>query len=342
MNGLERVRAAMRGDTVDRLPTFPISIASSCEITGTRQGDYSLDPACMADTLLEFRQLTGYDGIYVSRDNWIYHQSLGGEMIFPEDDEPYSTSTVLKRLEDFRSLVPPDPWQAPGMRTVLQAAEQVFSAAGREYYIQANIDTGPFSMAAVLLGLENFMIALMDESAHGLIDEFLAFCTETVIAYAGAMIETGVHGIQFGDASASLVGEDLFSRFALPWEAEVARFFEGRDCDLWIHICGRTDQFLSRLNSIPFRGFEVDALVPMTKARELLDEQIALKGNLDTTLLLNSSPEEVYSETRRIIDSGGFKTGIVVSPGCGVPRMTPLENLIAIRRACEDAGTRMV
>jgi len=319
MNGLERVRAAMRREAVDRLPTFPISIASSCEIVGTRQSEYSLDPACMADTLLEFRQLTGFDGIYVSRDNWIYHQSLGGEMIFPEDDEPYSKATVLK--------------------PVLQAAEQVVRAAGRECYIQANIDTGPFSMAAVLLGLENFMIALMDESAQGLIDEFLAFCTETVIAYAGAMIETGVHGIQFGDASASLVGEDLFARFVLPWEAEVASFFEGRDCDLWIHICGRTDQFLSRLNSIRFQGFEVDALVPMTKARQLLDERIALKGNLDTTLLLKSSPEQVYSETRRIIASGGFETGIVVSPGCGVPRMTPLENLIAMRRACEDAAT---
>ena len=90
------------------------------------------------------------------------------------------------------------------------------------------------------------------------------------------------------------------------------------------------------LRGLPFQGFEVDAKVPMALARRLLGEKVALKGNLDTTFLLQASPEEVKAECRRILAEEGMERGIVLSPGCGVPRMTPLANLHAMLRACEE------
>lgn len=335
MTALERTQKSIRGEKVDRLPQFPISLASTCEIMGVKQRDFSLDPEIMSDTLIAFREKVGCDGIYVSRDNWVYHEALGGELIFPEDDESYSKNTILDSVDQYTRLSVPDPWDAPGMKTLLKAAEKTVEAVGDEYYIQANIDTGPFSLGAVLLGAEKFLLDIMTED-KGLIDEFLDFCTEVVIAYGKAMIETGVHGIQFGDATASLMGPEHFGKFALPWEKKAVDELTGRECDIWIHICGKTDQFLHMLKELDFHGFEVDAKVPMTTARELLGEKIAIKGNLDTTFLLRETPEAVYSATQEIIRSGNFKTGVVVSPGCGVPRMTPLENLIAMQKACED------
>ena len=80
----------------------------------------------------------------------------------------------------------------------------------------------------------------------------------------------------------------------------------------------------------------MDAKVKMTEARRLLGDKIALKGNLDTTFLLKESAAAVYKETQEILRSGNFKTGIIMSPGCGVPRMTPLENLQAMTEACQD------
>lgn len=335
MNALERTQAAVRGESIDRIPCFPISIASSCEILGVKQRDYSLNPEIMADTLLRFREKTGFDGIYVSRDNWVYHQALGGELTFPENDESYSKSPILQNISEFHKLDVPDPWNTPGMDTILQAAERVVKAVGNDFYIQANIDTGPFSLGGVLLGLEKFLTDLFTEEEER-INEFLSFCTDVVIAYAKAMLQTGVHGIQFGDASASLVGPDLFEKYALPWEKKIGDLFADKPCDLWIHICGKTDQFLSLLKQVNFQGFEVDAKVPMPLARDLLGDSIALKGNLDTTFLLRQTPEEVYTATQEIIEGGQFNTGIIMSPGCGVPRMTPLENLRAMQRACKE------
>jgi uroporphyrinogen decarboxylase len=275
------------------------------------------------------------DGIYVSRDNWVYHEALGGELIFPEDDESYSTKPILDSIDGFHRLRVPDPENAPGMKTLLAAARKVVAEAGDQYYIQANIDCGPFSLAAVLRGAQQFLLDLVTEDEKDL-RALLDFCTEVVIAYGRAMIATGVHGIQYGDSTASLVGPEHYQKFALPYQQRSVDALAGNSCDIWIHICGNTEHLLQFLSPLNIQGFEVDAKVEMVTARRLLCEKIALKGNLDTTFLLKKNPDEIYQATLQILKSGEFKTGIIMSPGCGVPRMTPLENLTAMARACTD------
>jgi uroporphyrinogen decarboxylase len=335
MTSLTRTQRAIKMQSIDRMPHFPILIAPACELLGVKQRYYSLDAGIMADTLIRARELIGADGIYVSRDNWVYHQALGGELTFPEDDEPYSKQTILASVREFRKLRVPDPQAAPGMKTLLSAARKVVREAGERYYVQANIDCGPFSLAAVLRGAEAFLLDLMTENERDL-KEFLEFCTEVVVAYGLAMIATGVHGIQYGDSTVSLVGPEHYQRFALPYQEKSVDALAGRECDLWIHICGKTEHLLHFLRPLNIQGFEVDAKVPMTTARRLLGDSIAIKGNLDTTFLLQQKPEAVYDATLEILESGPFRTGLIMSPGCGVARMTPLENLLAVGRACAD------
>ena len=335
MNSLERTKRAIRGEIVDRIPTFPILLAPACQLLNIKQREYNLDSHIMADTLIKARDLLGTDGIYVSRDNWVYHEALGGSLIFPEDDESYSTETVLGSIHDFKKLNVPDHEIAPGMGTLLDAAKRVVREVGNRYYIQANIDTGPFSMGAVLRGAQSFLLDLATER-EPLLKDYLNFCTEVVIAYGRAMIATGVHGIQFGDSTASLVSPDHYKRFVLPYQEKAVDALRDNNCDIWIHICGDTRHLLHYLSNLDIQGFEVDAKVEMKIARELLGEKIALKGNLDTTFLLMEDKQSVYDATMEILSSGPFKTGIVMSPGCGVARMTPLEYLRAIGRACED------
>lgn len=334
MNSLERTRAAIRGEQVDHLPCFPVLIAPACQLTGTRQDEYSQNADILADTLIQARDLTGFDGIYVSRDNWILYEALGGEMIFPEDDEPNGKGILLESVMDFRKLSVPHPESAPGMRTVLSAARKVMERTGNDFYVQANIDCGPFTMAAILRGAQNFLLDIMMEDERK-VHDYLEFCTEVVIAYGKAMISTGVHGIQYGDATAGLIGPELYEKFVLPYQEISLKALANPDTDLWVHICGDTRHILHLLRDLDFHGFEVDAKVNLGEARELLGGK-ALKGNLNTTFLLTESEESVYRATMDMMARDHFNTGLVVSAGCGVPRMTPLRNLRAMVRACED------
>ena len=334
MNSLERTRSAIRGQKIDRLPCFPILIAPACQLTNVRQSDYSQDADVMADTLIRAREIIGTDGIYVSRDNWVCYEALGGEMTFPEDDEPNGRGVLLKSVSDFRKLSVPDPVSAPGMSTVLDAARKVVDAVGNDFYIQANIDCGPFTMAAILRGTQNFLLDIVTEDENE-VHRFLEFCTEVVIAYGRAMIATGVHGIQYGDSTAGLISPDLYEKFVLPYQHRSLRKLANPFTDLWVHICGDSRHILNYLRDLDFQGFEVDAKVKLEDARQYLGSK-ALKGNIDTTFLLRENEESVYKATVEMLKRANLKTGLVVSPGCGVPRMTPPENLRAMMRACED------
>lgn len=338
MNALERTKKAIRGKEVDRLPYFPILIAPACELTGIKQGNYSRNAEMMADTLIEARELVGMDGIYVSRDNWVCYEALGGEMTFPEDDEPIGKEILLGSLGEFRKLEIPNPESAPGMKTVLAAARKVVEAVGGDYYIMANIDCGPFTMAGILRGAQNFLLDIVMEDEQ-VVKDFLEFCTDVVIAYGKAMIATGVHGIQYGDSTASLLSPDLYEKFALPYQKRSIEAFANQDTDIWIHICGDSRHILHFLRDLDFQGFEVDAKVDLCESRSLLGTK-CLKGNMDTTFLLTESAENVYNATLGMLEKASMKTGIVVSPGCGVARMTPLENLRAMMRACENYSHR--
>lgn len=335
MDSLTRTRRSVHGKTVDRIPVFPILLAPACRIIGVKQRDFFKKSDVLADTLIQARDIFGFDGIYVSRDNWVYHEALGGKLEFPDDDETFSKEVILSRMKDFRSLTVPDPWNSPGMKTVLNAAKRVVEETNNKYYIQANIDCGPFSLASVLRGAQSFIFDLYDENRKD-VENFLRFCTDVVVAYGKAMIGTGVHAIQMGDATASLLGEDLFQNFALPYLNDALEQLSGTGCDLWVHICGDTRHLLPSLKELPMDGFEVDALVDLKTARELLGDKIALKGNIDTSFMLQADENEVYEASINLLGSGPFKTGLILSPGCGVPRMTPVENLAAMVRASHD------
>lgn len=339
MTSLERVRRVVHGEPVDRFPVFPIIIAASCELTGTSQGRYSRDPSVLAETLLAVRQRFDFDGVYVSRDNWVFHQAFGGALIFPEDDEPYSAIPLLSAMGQAAELRLPDPEAAPGMRDLLAAARQVVRAAGDRYYVQANIDSGPFSLGAELMGLERFLLALSTEDEAQVV-RYLDFCTRAVVSYGQAMIATGVHAIQYGDSCASLVGPAMYRKLVLPCQERTVAELAGRGCDLWIHICGSTEHLLPFLAGLAIDGFEVDAKVPLATARRLIGGKIALKGNLDTTLLLRGSEAEVAGESSRILREYGGASGLVFSPGCGVPRKTPAGNLSAMAAACRNHPPR--
>jgi len=330
------MRGTILSRAVDHPPVILIATSVACHMAGVKQGVWATHSDVLADTLIEFADMIECDGIYVTRDNLVVHEAMGGGVTTPEDDEQMGHEPVLSNLRDFEKLAIPDPWKAPGMRTVLAAAKRAVAKAGDRYYVMANIDCGPFSTAANLRGVQNFLMDIALEDPV-LISEYLDFCTDLVVTYGRAMQNTGVHGIQYGDSTASLVNSEMFEQFALPYLELSMEQLAQANCDMWLHICGKTDHLLPMLKDLNMQLFEVDAMVPMARAQELVGGSVVLKGGIDTMFLQDSSAEEVYQATRELLLTCG-STGLIISAGCMVPRLTPLENLRAMTRACRDSG----
>jgi len=336
VTGRERVRRLLDREPVDRVPVLASLIAAAAEMRGIPQRLIHQDAHVNADTLLGVCRELGLDGAYISSDNWIVHSALGGEVVFPEDDEPMGRRPVIDEWDKLEGLAVPDPESAPRMRFMLDAARHAVELNHGELFLEANMDSGAFQMAGILRGAERLMldVALEPQRVHRL----LGFCTEVAAAYGAAMARTGVDAVQFGDSTASLVSLEMYEEFVRPYQPPVIKAIRDGGAYPFLHVCGNSNHLSALLAASGAACVEIDGPADLHKTVEVVGDRAAVRGNVPTMLLRNGTVEQVERRARDCLQAAGPRR-FILSPGCGVPRGTPPVNIRALVRVAREHGT---
>ena len=197
---------------------------------------------------------------------------------------------------------------------------------------------GPFTMAAQMLGVEDFMIELLtgeEDDVKKLID----FAAEIVIAYLEDLTDCGLDLITIPEPAASgdLIRPSDFEKFVLPADQKVAERLAPKCPDVLIHICGKTDKLVSTIAASGMSIFSVDS-IDMVQAQKDSAGRCALFGNLSPAHILGSkSADEVYAISQSLCESMKPYGGFILAPGCDLAPNIPLENLQAMARAVREA-----
>ncbi|HOF39785.1 MAG TPA: uroporphyrinogen decarboxylase family protein [Candidatus Hydrogenedentes bacterium] len=330
MNGRERIRNLLEGRPVDRTPVLASTLANAAWLRKIPQGKFHGDAHTLARTVIDVSDQMGLDGIYISSDNWILHEALGGALILPEDDEPRGVKHhLLDSIDELTGLRVPDPQRDGRMPMMLEAARKAVELADGRLFVEANIDSGPFQLALTLLGSEQaIMVALREpERFHDLLE----FNTQVAIAYGYAMAQCGVDAIQFGESSASLVSSELYREMVLPYDQRLIAALKAEGVKVFLHVCGNSTHLLDDLEASGADCFELDAMVDLDVAFARIGNRIVLRGNVDTLLLLNGPVEEIHAAAARCMEKARAGGGrLILSPGCGVPKYTPAHHVAAL------------
>jgi MtaA/CmuA family methyltransferase len=198
--------------------------------------------------------------------------------------------------------------------------------------------TGPFSQVAFLMGVERVLTGLIDEPEElkAAIERRVPFA----IAWAEQIAALGAPSTWIGEglASGSLISAAQYAEFVLPYEQQVTRKLQELGIPSALHICGRANNLLDEMARSGVDCFEIDWQVDLGAAKSRLGSRVSLKGNLHTTKLAQSKPEEIYEDARCAIKAAGPGGGFILSSGCAVGRDTPAENIEAMAQAANDFG----
>ncbi len=334
MHGRERIRRLLAGQPVDRVPVMASFIAWGAEQRHIPQRRIHQDPQLNAATLVGVSCELGLDGAYVSSDNWIVHSALGGAVDFPEDGEPMGRRPVLDDWDRLDDLRVPDPRAAGRMPFMLEAARRAVALNRGELFIEANIDSGPFQMAGILRGAEQLLLDVVLDPRR--VHRLLEFCVKVAVVYGEAMAATGVDGIQFGDSTASLISLEMYDEFVAPYQAPVIAAIRAAGCQPFLHVCGNSNHLFRRLAESGAACVEIDGPADLEKTMAAFANRVVARGNVSTTLLRSGTAAEVEAAARGCLRTAGARR-LILSPGCGVPRGTPLENLRALARVAQEA-----
>ena len=336
MTATERLCAAIRRETPDRIPTFEwfIDLSVGRALTGS-------------DEPLDVVERLDIDGInirpdYAKRfsdaqtfgDEWGNRRQLTGDCIPAVIAHPLSDVT---RHLDFTF---PDPHADHRFATLRRAAERF----GDTRAIVFNVRDG-FSDLRDLLGYEEALMAPLVEP------EACAEFLDRIVTYNLALAERAVRtfGVKFiattddvAMAAGPLFPPDVYAEQILPSFRRAIQGFKALGCLTVKHCDG---------NVLPLAdhwvGAGIDCLDPidpgagltMADMKRRYVDRIALKGNIDcVSTLCTGTPDEVRDEVCRCIADAG-PAGLIVSSSNTVHRGVKPENYRALLEALRTYGT---
>lgn len=340
MNNKEIILAALKHKAVPRIPVIQLS-SGLWEYTRsnmTIEDFIHLPPERNAEFMIHFNRLLNFDIIWTAAGcNNLLLKALGAEATF--NKLGFASSIDSRRLrapEEIDKLKEESIENSREIQGLLEATRILARAGGEDYLIGVS-QWGPFTLAGLLFGLEEFMkLCMRDmESAHHVLDK----TSSLVLKYLQLFTEAGAELVCQSEPTSSgdVISPRMFKSLAAPYLKRNNGEMAKRAAARMTHICGDTGRILEEINEIDADLYSVDFKVDLLAAKEKLAGKTALAGNIDPVrIMLEASAEEVKTQALRCCEEASGDRGFVLMPGCDIPAAAPLENIQAMVAAAHQ------
>ena len=323
MTKRERIKAALAGETVDRVP-----VAFWRHWPGDDQ-----KPQSLAVVALDFQSRYDLDfikvpvsSVFCVEDYGVTHTYKGSYM----GDREY-LERVVRRVEDWDHIHPLDihkgsyGWHLEALRLILEQKD----ADTPVIFTMFN----PLAMAAYLAGDETLLVHLRSEP-HRVLSALEALA-ETSVRFVRAALAEGCDGVFLSTrfASYEMMNEDEYRRFGRPGDVAVLAAASAAGWFNVLHLHGQHPMFIP-LSDYPVQAVnwhDRTAWPGLAEAGKLVKH--AVMGGVEQFKTLHlGSTEEVRAEVRDAIEQMRGQR-LIVTTGCTYPLGVPHSNLLAMRKA---------
>ncbi len=342
MNSWQRCMAALHFEMPDRVPVVPQAFLVACRTAGYHIGQINKDGKLIAKTHLQCQEKFGYDGIVVDVDDATLAEACGAKIKFREDDVAVvdEAEPLLKDLKAVGDLRLPDPQKDGRLPVWLEATQILREKLGGEVFLMGRADQGPFDLACLLRGAQNFLMDLLTADPQDVYN-LLHYCRKAGTLFAKAQKDAGADATSIGEAYAgpNLISPDMYRDFAFEHQKLMAEEVQAYGIPLSLHICGDASGIIEDMAQTGSQIIEIDWKVDMGRAKKIVGDRAVLMGNVDPSdPLVWGTPEKVMEQAKNILVQTGGR-GLLLSSGCAMGYNTPDENMQALVRAAAEHGT---
>jgi uroporphyrinogen decarboxylase len=319
-------RRSKKGDIFFR----PILMKFAAHFVGATYRDFYLNHETLVEANIACMEAFDMDAVGLISDPSREAEAFGAQFDYPEESVPICTAYPVKTMEDVRSLETPDVTASRRTRDRIAATALFRKRLGDEIPVIGWIE-GPLAEACDLVEVSDMLMKLISDPAFSRM--LLEKVMPTAKAFARAQIEAGCDVIGMGDAICSQISADMYVDYVKDLHREPVAFIHELDALVKLHICGDITHLLGHLRDVQPDIVDVDWMVDMEEAYELLGPDIARSGNLDPAAVVEQrSVEEVFRLTEELVTRERGRL-FIMSAGCEVTPLTPPENLSAMREA---------
>ena len=339
----ERVDAALRGETVDRVPVS----AWRHFIPEERQAD------SLARISLKHFYSFDWDWLKLNPRATYYAEAWGNQYDYEQYDGvlPKLLDGPLRSPADLGKIQIINP-TAGIFAEQLDLIRLVKGGIGDAHFLQTLFS--PLSVLAFLVArpahhtVEAAVQAQYDgiryyiqENPQG-VHVALRHITTTLAQYAAASVEAGASGLFYAIvklARQGILTADEYAEFGKPYDLQVLNAVQGAPFNL-LHICG-PEVYFDLVADYPVHAINWAAVGqhnPSVSEASQRTQQALVGGVDELGVLQTGQPDDVTQEALAAIQATQGRH-FLLTPGCGVSADTPEANLHALRDAATVAAS---
>ena len=198
---------------------------------------------------------------------------------------------------------------------------------------------GPFEHANFLMGLESLSMRVFEDPAF--IERLMERIGNTIVGIAERLVKIeNLGAYRFGDdlgyKTSTMLSPDTLRRYFLPWAKKVAEVAHKAGKPFVLHSCGQLrdimDDLIDDVKIDAKHSFE-DVITPVTEAKKLWGNRVALLGGIDLDFICRHTPREIKEYTKRTLDICAKGGGYALGTGNSVTNYIPIDNYFAMLEA---------
>jgi uroporphyrinogen decarboxylase len=299
------------------------------QLTKTSLKTNLFNPRLQAESLMRISELSEVDVIFQMMDLSIEAGALGLTVKYPAfespsvKEHPIETAKDLARFKNIDILADCRVWAAIETVKILKQEQEKPVVA----YI-----CGPFSLAGLLMGATEILMALFDKPDDVL--EVIEFAAKLELAYAKKLQDVGADAVCLLEPTAMMLPPGDFTKYA---GNAIKNIVSEIDIPAILHICGNTSHLIDDMCQTGVAALSLDAVMdlPVIMSSQVPDD-ICVIGNIDpANLMLRGTPEKIMQAVEELKQKMLKFDNFILSTGCDLPPDTPLENIKAFVKAAK-------
>jgi len=338
MTGYQRIFAALQGEPPDQIPIMLHNFLMAAQENGVSMARFRREGRDVAESFIRAVETYEYDGIVVDISTTTLAGALGVPVDLPDDLPARTKGSLLASLQAAADLPEPDISGYFEVQTLLEAVSLLKAHFKDAIAVRGNCDQCPFSLAASVRGMENWMLDLALSDSK-LIQALLTYCSGATSQMLRLMAAAGADILSNGDSPAGpeMISPAMYREFALSYEQEIAALAHELGLPYILHICGNTAAILPDMVRTGADGLELDYKTDAKLARAVLSGKAVFLGNVDPSgVLALGTPALVERKSRELLEIFAGEPRFILNAGCAIPGETPPENLRAMIRAARS------
>ena len=188
------------------------------------------------------------------------------------------------------------------------------------------------------MGAEEFFLCCWDNPDVS--RRVLRYSTDIIREFGKAYVDIGADVILFdSQASPELLSPQMYADYVMPFTRELVEYFNELGVrDVPLIIGGKTTTIIDSIIGTGANNLLCDFTADWDKwASRCRESARALRRNISPSFVQTASSEEIYEFAQQIVAEGNDLPGFIMGTAV-VPYGTPTENLLAVKRACLEAG----